>query len=99
MGNGHISLYARSTQSIGRICQSDSFDEGVTWSPVKTTGLPNPNSAIPEKVRPTLTSVIRKSTPIALSSYCGTATAHAPIVQSCVDGASWLLFVHVIHLF
>jgi predicted neuraminidase len=46
MGNGHIRLYARSTQSIARICQSDSFDEGLTWSPVKTTELLNPNSGI-----------------------------------------------------
>jgi predicted neuraminidase len=46
MGNNHIRLYARSTQSIGRICQSDSFDAGLTWTPVKTTELPNPNSGI-----------------------------------------------------
>ncbi|MBV8828626.1 MAG: exo-alpha-sialidase [Acidobacteriaceae bacterium] len=46
MGNGHIRLYARSTRSIARICQSDSFDEGLTWSPVKPTELLNPNSGI-----------------------------------------------------
>jgi predicted neuraminidase len=46
MGNRHLRLYARSTNDIGRICQSDSYDNGLTWSAVKATMLPNPNSGI-----------------------------------------------------
>jgi len=46
LGNRHIRLYARSTEDIARICQSDSFDDGLTWNTVKATELPNPNSGI-----------------------------------------------------
>lgn len=46
MGDRHIRLYARSTKNIGRICQSDSFDNGLSWSAVTATSLPNPNSGI-----------------------------------------------------
>jgi predicted neuraminidase len=41
----HLRFYARSNQ-LGRICVSDSYDEGVTWSAARATDLPNPNSGI-----------------------------------------------------
>lgn len=46
LGDGHIRLYARATNDIGRICQSDSHDNGLTWSAVTKTDLRNPNSGI-----------------------------------------------------
>ncbi|HEY0208847.1 exo-alpha-sialidase [Acerihabitans sp.] len=41
---GHIHLLMRSTR--GRICRSDSIDNGRTWSPADATALPNNNSGI-----------------------------------------------------
>lgn len=42
----HLRLYARSTSQIGHIVISDSYDQGLTWSPGKILNLPNPNSGI-----------------------------------------------------
>ena len=41
----HLRFYARSNQ-MAKICVSDSYDDGVTWSPARPTDLPNPNSGI-----------------------------------------------------
>jgi predicted neuraminidase len=43
---GRLRLYARSTKQIGRICISDSIDNGVTWSQARPIDVPNPNSGI-----------------------------------------------------
>lgn len=46
LGERHLRLYARSTEDIARICVSDSFDDGLTWSAAHRLSLPNPNSGI-----------------------------------------------------
>jgi predicted neuraminidase len=43
---GHLRTFMRSHQPIDRICQSDSMDNGQTWSEAKTTALPNNNSGV-----------------------------------------------------
>lgn len=46
LGKHHLRLFARSTEDIARICFSDSFDDGLTWSAARPLDLPNPNSGI-----------------------------------------------------
>ncbi|MCE5306669.1 MAG: exo-alpha-sialidase [Acidobacteriales bacterium] len=46
LGQKRIRMFVRATQSIGRICYSDSLDGGLSWTPAKPTVLPNPNSGI-----------------------------------------------------
>lgn len=46
LGKHHLRLLARSTEDIGRICVSDSLDDGLTWSAARPLELPNPNSGI-----------------------------------------------------
>ena len=42
----HLRFYARSTTNIAHIAVADSYDDGVTWTPVRLLDLPNPNSGI-----------------------------------------------------
>jgi predicted neuraminidase len=46
LGGQHLRFYARSTDNIGRICVSDSYDEGRTWTTPRPLDVPNPNSGI-----------------------------------------------------
>jgi hypothetical protein len=46
IGAHHLRLFARSTPDIARICVSDSFDDGLTWSAARPLDLRNPNSGI-----------------------------------------------------
>jgi predicted neuraminidase len=42
----HLRLYARSSARTARICVSDSYDDGVTWTQARPLEVPNPNSGI-----------------------------------------------------
>ena len=44
--DGNIRMLCRSTKKIGAICTAKSADGGKTWSPVKKTELPHPDSGI-----------------------------------------------------
>jgi predicted neuraminidase len=46
LGKNRLRFYARSTKDIGRICVSDSYDSGKSWTEALPTELPNPNSGI-----------------------------------------------------
>ncbi|MGO9262843.1 MAG: sialidase family protein [Bryobacteraceae bacterium] len=84
LGNRHIRLYARSTTQIGRICQSDSLDDGITWSEVKTTGLPNPNSGI---------DVVRLKDGRLVMVYNNTTSGRTPLnLAVSADGQMWKMF-------
>jgi predicted neuraminidase len=84
LGNGHIRLYARSTNNIGRICQSDSLDNGFTWSAVQATALPNPNSGL---------DVIRLRDGRFVMVYNNTAIGRTPLnLAVSTDGEKWTNF-------
>ena len=46
LAQSRLRMFVRSTPRIGRICTSDSSDGGKTWTDLKPTELPNPNSGI-----------------------------------------------------
>jgi predicted neuraminidase len=84
LGGGHIRLYARSTPAIGRICQSDSRDNGLTWSEVKATALLNPNSGI---------DAVRLKDGRQVVIYNPVATGRTPLVLAVSrDGEAWTTF-------
>ncbi len=84
LGDHHIRLYARSTNDIGRICQADSLDDGMTWSEVKTTPLPNPNSGI---------DAVRLRNGKLVMVYNNTASGRTPLnLAVSSDGEQWRNF-------
>ncbi len=74
-------MYMRSTPAIGKICQADSFDNGLTWSEVKATSLPNPNSGI---------DAVRLRDGRIVVVYNNTKTGRTPLnLAVSADGAEW----------
>ena len=79
---GHLKMLLRSTEQIGFICESTSSDGGTTWTPAKTTSLPNPNSGID--------AVRMRDGRIALA-YNHSRLARTPLnlALSADDGKTW----------
>ncbi|MDN3508401.1 MAG: exo-alpha-sialidase, partial [Simkaniaceae bacterium] len=67
---GHIKLFARSRE-MSEICTAHSEDGGVSWSPARKTGLPNPNSSI---------DVLKMNDGRVLLAYNDTKKGRTPLV-------------------
>lgn len=44
--SGKVKALMRATRRIGAVCEAESGDGGVTWSPARTTSLPNPSAGV-----------------------------------------------------
>jgi predicted neuraminidase len=76
----HLRLYLRSN-AAQRICISDSYDAGVTWTPARLTELPNPNSGL---------DVIRLKDGRYLAVYNHTTHGRTPLnLAISNDGEHW----------
>jgi predicted neuraminidase len=84
MGGKRLRLYARSRPTIGRICVSDSYDNGITWTPARPTDLPNPNSGI---------DVLRLQDGRFVLIYNHSTTGRTPLnLAVSPDGDRWSMF-------
>ncbi|HWB87518.1 MAG TPA: sialidase family protein [Bryobacteraceae bacterium] len=84
MGGNHLRFYARSSKNIARICISDSYDLGLTWTPAHPTDLPNPNSGI---------DVVHLRDGRFVLVYNNTTTGRTPLnLAVSHDGDHWTMF-------
>ena len=84
VGGNRLRMFVRTTKRIGKIAAADSSDGGKTWSPLRATELPNPNSGID--------AVGLKDGRIVMI-YNHTASGRSPLnlgVSS--DGEKWQMF-------
>jgi predicted neuraminidase len=83
MEGKHLRFFARS--NMGRICVSDSNDEGITWTPAKATDLPNPSAGI---------DVVRLKDGRFVMIYNHTEHGRTPLnLAVSGDGEKWTRFV------
>ncbi len=84
MGGKRLRFYARSTPTVGRICVSDSIDDGLTWTPARPIDLPNPNAGI---------DVVRLRDGRFVLIYNHTAKGRTPLnLAVSPDGDKWKMF-------
>ncbi len=84
MGGKRLRFYARSTPTVGRICVSDSSDDGLTWTPARPIDLPNPNTGI---------DVVRLRDGRFVLIYNHTAKGRTPLnLAVSPDGDKWEMF-------
>jgi predicted neuraminidase len=84
MAGKRLRLYARSTPTVGRICVSDSSDDGLTWSPARAIDLPNPNAGI---------DVVRLRDGRFVLVYNHTAKGRTPLnLAVSSNGDTWQMF-------
>lgn len=80
--NGSVHMLMRSTQRVGAICESVSYDRGQTWSPARPIELPNPNAGI---------DVVKLEDGRLVLAYNHTERGRTPIhvAVSTDDGQTW----------
>ena len=82
--DGRLRMFVRTTERIGKIAMADSKDGGRTWTELRNTTLPNPNSG--------LDAVSLKDGRI-LMIYNDTASGRSPLnLAVSPDGETWQMF-------
>jgi predicted neuraminidase len=83
----HVRALMRSTQDIGFICASESFDGGRTWTQAAPTTLPNPNSGIDAVKLADGRLVLVYNHTVRTATDNGRGLIHAAVSED--DGETW----------
>jgi predicted neuraminidase len=80
--DGRLRMVVRTTERVGRVCMSESTDDGRTWSAAVPTLLPNPNSGL---------DAVKLADGRVLLVYNHTPKGRTPlnVAVSTDDGDSW----------
>jgi predicted neuraminidase len=84
VGGNRLRMFVRTTKRIGKIAAADSSDGGKTWSPLRATELPNPNSGI---------DAVGLKDGRMVMIYNHTASGRSPLnLAVSSDGEKWQMF-------
>ena len=84
IGGNRLRMFVRTTKRIGKIAAADSSDGGKTWSPLRATELPNPNSGI---------DAVGLKDGRMVMIYNHTASGRSPLnLAVSSDGEKWQMF-------